>query len=189
MIKTDPNWSAIERILEAKAYAERNWLNGGAARQELGFIEEAFGRKFPRSLRDMLLAHDGGRGPGLIYGYWFFDSEEMFKAWKTYRAISPAADMIKRLSSSPAGCIKLVDRNPHWIPFAGNMYGDHVGLDFDPGIGGTAGQVIHFGRRVDAMKVLAPSFDEFLVVLLEDLEEAVLIDGRLEWPRRPFEAS
>jgi cell wall assembly regulator SMI1 len=59
----------------------------------------------------------------------------------------------------------------------------HIGLDFDPGVSGTSGQVITFGRDEDTKRLLATSFCDFLSQWVDELDRASWDGKVLETPR------
>ena len=70
-------------------------------------------------------------------------------------------------TSFPEGAIKKRYFNPNWIPIIFDNLGNYIGIDLDPDVNGTAGQVINFGRDEEDMFVIAESFEKFLDFSLE----------------------
>jgi hypothetical protein len=57
-----------------------------------------------------------------------------------------------------------------WLPFAIIADNCYLGLDFEPEIEGTVGQVINFGREEEHKTVLANSFEEFIDWYIHELK-------------------
>lgn len=66
------------------------------------------------------------------------------------------------LTSTPDGTIKKKYFHLKWIPLISDHGGNYIGIDLDPDVNGTKGQVIIFGRDEEEMMVLANSWEEFL---------------------------
>lgn len=66
------------------------------------------------------------------------------------------------LTSTPEGAIKKKYFHIKWIPLISDFAGNYIGIDLDPDLNGTHGQVIIFGRDEEHMIVLANSWDDFL---------------------------
>jgi cell wall assembly regulator SMI1 len=181
------HWLAIEQLLASKGCIGRSWLNPGCTSEDIRDLEAHIGHQLPESVKDLLLQHDGEKsGPGLIHGYQMLSVDEIRANWDNWRSIDEEemnADCADFMSSNPAGYIKPVYTNRHWIPLAHDWAGNHIGLDFDPDIKGTPGQVIRFGRDEDEKQLIAATHSEFLELLIADLGRTRWTGEYLEWPR------
>ena len=180
------HWIAIERALSSIGCSHALTLNPGATTPTIEKLESHTEIQLPESARDMLLGHDGqASGPGLIYGYRYLSVTEIVANWDNWRSIDEPAmndDCAESMSSSPQGYIKPLYTNRRWIPLAHDGGGNHIGLDFDPDVNGSPGQVIRFGRDEDEKTLLASNYGDFLDRLARDLGQARWNGKYLEWP-------
>ena len=77
----------------------------------------------------------------------------------------------ENFTSFPKGAIRLTYFNPKWVPLIQDFGGNYIGIDLDPGPFGTYGQVIVFGRDEDDMYVLADRWEQFLDLILDQIEK------------------
>jgi cell wall assembly regulator SMI1 len=159
----------LSEWLEAHLPETLKGLHQGADESQLLNIENVIGLRLPDALREFYRLHNGQHdGPGLFYGLMFLSLEQVQQHWEYLSnqtdGVSEAeiSDLSTLCSSHPEGRIKPLFANPRWIPFAYDFGGNYLGLDFDPDISGTPGQVINFGRDEDAKYVLAESFPAFI---------------------------
>ena len=121
-----------------------------------------------------------------MYGYQMLSVVEIRASWDNWRAIDEKGmnkDCAVFMSSSPVGFIKPLYTNRHWIPLAHDWGGNYIGLDFDPDIKGTVGQVIRYGRDEDEKKLIATTHNAFLDLLVTDLNKTKWTGEYLDWPR------
>jgi cell wall assembly regulator SMI1 len=159
-------WSQIEQSLSAKGCLEQMGLRAGASECQIADLEAHVGVRFPDSLRTFLSIHDGQerRSSALKPGR-LLPIADIRCAWDLWREMDEEymnANCAPYMKSSPEGFIKLKYTNRAWIPLLDTAGGNYVGLDYDPDIHGTVGQVIPFGRNEDCKSVLASSFEEFV---------------------------
>lgn len=119
-------------------------------------------------MRDSFLAADGQdleaagnlSNGGLFYGLHLLPLEEVIREWLFWRqaehdplaGTNPA--VLATMASVPPGWIKCLYACRGWIPLLSDRTGNYVGVDLDPGPGGSWGQVIVFGRDFDRKCVL-----------------------------------
>ncbi|WP_431113112.1 SMI1/KNR4 family protein [Variovorax paradoxus] len=170
-------WNAVKEVLSKHRLLEASKLNPGASPEEIRGLERHIGVQLPESLKKFLMAHNGQAEDGVqffIEGMLLSTSRIRYQ-WDVWRSIDEdegnknAAD---QMSSEPPGCIKLLYSNRNWIPLTHDFSGNHVGIDFDPDIAGTKGQIISFGADEDEKKVFAASFEEFSQQMLRTITEA-----------------
>lgn len=97
---------------------------------------------------------------GLFFGLHFLPLEEVMREWAFWRQAehdpstgrNPA--VLATMASIPPRWIKSVYACRGWLPLLSDRTGNYVGVDLDPGQGGSWGQVIVFGRDFDRKCVL-----------------------------------
>ncbi|KAI0471111.1 cell wall assembly and cell proliferation coordinating protein [Xylariaceae sp. FL0804] len=78
-------------------------------------------------------------------------------------------DLQSRQDSVPAGAVVRAYAHPAWIPLVRDWGGNNLAVDLAPGLTGTWGQIILFGRDYDTKYVVARSWAAFLAILADDL--------------------
>ncbi|OCF59973.1 hypothetical protein L486_02646 [Kwoniella mangroviensis CBS 10435] len=165
-------------------------LNGPANPHLLAAFEAELGCSLPRAVRESLLAVDGqdleacanisGSG-GLFMGLHFLPLEEIMREWAFWRQAEhdPMAGnnaaVLATMASVPPNWIKKLYACRGWIPLLSDRTGNYVGVDLDPGAGGSWGQVIVFGRDFDRKCVLwrgdgEGGWGKWLASFVEELE-------------------
>ena len=97
--------------------------------------------------------------------------EETVKNWKVWKElIDEGINGVILGESHIPGKVKAMYANKKWIPFAYDWGGNHLGIDLDPGVKGTVGQVINFGRDEDTKFVFADDLQTFLNWFITQLE-------------------
>jgi cell wall assembly regulator SMI1 len=171
-------WREITEILRRERLLAAARINPGATRQELQDLETHLGLGLPESLKSFLTEHNGQSDDakvGAYVGSQLLSTKGIRAQWDNWRSIDEEdmnADCAEFMSSKPEGFIKPLYCNRHWIPLTHDDGGNHVGLDFDPDLKGTRGQVIVFGRDEDEKALFASSFDDFLTTLVTKLRSA-----------------
>lgn len=74
------------------------------------------------------------------------------------------------LSSFPAGAIRKKYFHWKWVPFIKDSGGNYIGVDLDPDLKGTKGQVIVFGRDEEQMFVAGKNVEDFIDYLLSEVK-------------------
>lgn len=174
----DEIWERLEHFLLQNAPKVYESLAPGASEAEIVEAEEACGFLFPADVRQSYLRHDGqaDEGQEFIPGYFILlPLPEMLSNWEGN------IDVLKTVKGLPGGSrtgvgVKAVFLDPAWIPFAWNIGGNQLCLDFDPAPGGTIGQIVEFDHEADGQRCLASSFRAWLGGIVSDLEA-----GRLVW--------
>ncbi len=90
----------------------------------------------------------------------FLSCEEIYSQWLVWKELLDGGDF-KDISSEPEKGVKNDWWNPKWIPFTHNGGGDHLCLDLDPAVSGSAGQVITMWHDMEMREVKAGSFGEY----------------------------
>jgi cell wall assembly regulator SMI1 len=76
------------------------------------------------------------------------------------------------LHSIPEAAIKKIYFHNKWLPLFSDHAGNHIGIDLDPDINGTRGQVIIYGRDEDKLLVVSNSLTDFFKLLLDDVKKS-----------------
>ncbi len=121
------------------------------------------------------MIHNGQDGCGILFGSQMLSVAEIMQEWRGWREVE--ADGMNEscaefMKSSPEGVVKPMYTNARWIPLTRDGGGNHMGLDFDPDVGGTHGQMIAFGADEDTKHLLAPTFAMFAEKAVEWLMHA-----------------
>lgn len=174
----------LEAWLAAHAPALHAQLAPGAADAELDALETLTGLKLPGAFRTLYRWHDGQNGSaGGVFGLEFLPLSRVECEWVMWRDIGTAHPEMNGdipSASHPPGSIQDAYTTPGWLGFLVDGGGNSVGLDFNPGPAGTAGQVITFGRDEEHKYVLADSLDAFLDEYLARLEAGQVTVSALE---------
>lgn len=184
----DGIWERLENFLRQNAPRIYEGLAPGAAEEEIAESENVCGFRLPPDVCQSYLRHNGqsddlvdnlnmGAGGEFIPGYFgLLPISGLVSGWQ---------DNIDLLKTLPNGVddddatdprVKRVYLHPAWVPFASDIGGNRLCLDFDPGPGGTYGQVILFDHEDSMRQVLAPGLAAWLNIIVSDLEA-----GRLVW--------
>jgi cell wall assembly regulator SMI1 len=168
------HWDQIKAILREQGCLEEFRLNPGASPTELRELEAHLGVELPAAVKEFLSVHDGedDSGPGLVFGLPLLSTRDIRMQWDTWKSLEDEGmneTLADSMSSRPEGYVKPLYLNPRWIPLTHDGGGNHIGIDLDPDVRGTVGQVIIFGRDEDEKKLLATSFEEFLTLFIHQL--------------------
>lgn len=195
-MKIQQLWTQIEQSLSAKGCLEQMGLRPGASEREIADLEAHLGVRFPDSLRMFLSIHDGQEGT-IPRTVWFahlvpgrlLPIAQIQRAWERWRELEYMnADCAPHMGSSPEGAVKLMYTHRAWIPLLDTAGGNYLGLDYDPDIGGTAGQVISFGPDEDLKCVLSSDFEGFVEKMAASIARSTW-DGHNLRPDHPPGAS
>ena len=146
-------------------------LNPGAIPFALEYLEDIIDVQLPNSFKEFYQWHDGQKREiliGLFYGFEWLDLEEVYNEWQTWSELSDQG--FDEIESFHTGKVKEMYINKRWIPFTNDGGGNHLGIDLDPGLRGTVGQIINFGSDEDTKFVIADDFESFLSWYITQLE-------------------
>ena len=180
----DEIWTRLETFLQQNAPQIYAGLAPGATEAEIAETEARCGFGFPADFRQSYLRHNGQLGdfgepqggtfmPG-CFG-WLSLSKALYKWQGNIETIVDLADDMPGGEGADPG-VKDVFLDPAWVPFAKDIGGNQICLDFDPAAGGSVGQIVEFDHEAEGQRCLAPSFSVWLEMLVSDLET-----GRLVW--------
>lgn len=173
------NWSKIineyNKLLIRRFLIKKydNNLNKGIIDEQIKKAEQVLGFSFPSELAELYKCNNGNitNGEknvylGAILGLQFISLEVLIYTWKEWCEFTHEKALDKYCTSINEGKIKCLYANDHWIPFASDGWGNHIGIDLDPDINGTIGQVINFGRDENDKIVLSNNLNEFLELMI-----------------------
>lgn len=160
-------WNRLRAWL-AREYPELgDTLNYGILPQDLAQIEMQFGVALPSAVRESYLVVDGqeaesaaGCSEGLFFGLTLLPLEDVLEEWRFWREVDddPTTGANARLregmQSIPNGWVRREYSQRGWVPLIVDKAGNYIGVDLNPGEGGSIGQVIVFGRDFDTKVVL-----------------------------------
>ncbi|ODV86613.1 hypothetical protein CANARDRAFT_185741, partial [[Candida] arabinofermentans NRRL YB-2248] len=178
-------WDRLEDWLDREFPELGDDLEDGVTQNDLNAIERDLKLSLPLDVRESYQIHDGqlqlGKKRGLIYGYPLLDLEAIAAETNIWRRGTSKSNtenqkhntvnFLDLQKSFPPGAVVPVYYHPNWIPIVKDNEGNNIALDLNPGPRGRWGQVILFGRDFDTKLVVASCFTEFLLNLVEDLEE------------------
>lgn len=152
-------------------------LNQPATNDDFTTFRAATGYEFPDDLRQIYRINNGASSVDVRYGagnfnfafsHKFLPLNEIIDLWNS---LSTADNESLVGSSFPAGAVKTMYTNQRWIPILDDSGGNNIAVDLDPDVNGTVGQVINFGRDEMSKFVIAPSFEDFLKLILRQIEQ------------------
>lgn len=196
----DSIWERLELFLD-REYPEMNdYLGGSATVSDLNELESDLEITLPSDVRESFQIHDGQESNtgGLVFGLILLELDAVSLECEIWRRVCTKleraqylhqvssndtsssssksvnrkpVDFISKQRSIPEGAIQPVYAHPHWIPLARDFAGNNIAVDLAPGPTGRWGQIILFGRDFDTKYVIASSWTEFLLNLVEDFED------------------
>lgn len=170
---------ALESWLQTHLPEVVDDLNPGATAAALDDFARALGVRLPDDFMQLYRWHDGQRmaiNTGPWYGLGFLPLARVQSECEMWRDVlqesSPEslADLDRPMQSTPPRHVRRQYANALWIPFAYDWGGNYLGIDLDPDVAGTPGQVINFGRDEERKIAVAPSLDAFVGWMLAELD-------------------
>jgi cell wall assembly regulator SMI1 len=162
----EKTWTRIRNWLSTEYPELGDTLNYGILPQDLASIEMQFGFSLPQVIRESYLIVDGqepessaGCSEGLFFGLHHLPLEEVLEEWRFWREVDDDPNtgahvqLREYMQSVPPGWIRKEYSQRGWIPLISDKTGNYVGVDLNPGEGGSVGQVIVFGRDFDTKVV------------------------------------
>ena len=163
----EKTWARIRTWLSSQYPELGDTLNYGILPQDLANLEMQFGFSLPQVIRESYLAVDGqepessaGCSEGLFFGLHLLPLEEVLDEWRFWREVDDDPNtgahpqLREFMQSMPPGWIRKEYSQRGWIPLISDKTGNYVGVDLNPGEGGSVGQVVVFGRDFDTKVVL-----------------------------------
>jgi cell wall assembly regulator SMI1 len=195
---TFPLWSEyVAWLKEHVPHAYEN-LAPGATEAQLEEVERVTGYSLPEAAKHVWRLNDGQRetmiastrstGTPCIPTLSFLSTTKVIEVWRTWDELrkneSPAS--LESLQSAGRsvfpGKVRPLYTHPAWIPlWSDPTRADYVGLDLDPDVQGTRGQIINFGRDEERHAVLADDLDALLAILLEEVRSGAWQASRMPY--------
>lgn len=184
----EQTWTRLKSWLFNEYPELGDTLNYGILPQDLANIEMQFGFALPQAVRESYLIVDGqepesstGCSEGLFFGLVLLPLEEVLEEWRFWREVDDDpnsgghSQLRQVMQSIPPNWIRKEYSQRGWIPLITDKAGNYVGVDLNPGDGGSVGQVIVFGRDFDTKVVLwrgdgQGGWAKWLASFVEDLE-------------------
>lgn len=115
---------------------------------------------------------------GFLMGVEPYSIDEMYSEWKGWREFDADEELndSQYYSSYPAKKIKCRYTNPKWIPLGHTYDSNYIGVDLDPDVEGTVGQIIDFGRDQNEKTVLASSIADYLQKMVRFQDEMFVLE-------------
>lgn len=177
--------------LRANAPAAYENLAPGATAEELDDLEAVVGRSLPAQVRAVLAVNNGQRRARLVTGGWededaveclpsltFLSTTQIADCWRMWEELrnEETPEMLQELQDmgstfpSATGRVRPLYTSPGWIPlWADPGRSDYLGIDLDPDVDGTEGQIINFGRDEERHFLCAPNLAGLLEILLSEV--------------------
>lgn len=181
-MKIEILWLRLERWLAANAPELFDCLNPGATRQEVTELEEQLGCQLPQDYVESCLLHNGQSpdvtGADLIFvpfgaGGAILSIQRVAQEYAINKCVNESEPDYDEVE--PIGPVKQLWWSPRWIPVTYNGCGDNDCLDLDPEKGGHEGQIITYFHDDDIREVIAPSFTNWLLKIVEGVEKGDII--------------
>ncbi len=183
----DELWTRLETFLQLNAPQIYAGLAPAATEAEIADTEARCGFSFPPDVRRSYLRHNGqlldeqwafAGGTFIPSGCGLFPLADILDRWQSMADGAKSMETMEVMpfaeGASPG--IQPVFVSQRWLPFAADISGNYLCLDFDPTPVGTLGQIVEFNHEAEGQRCLAPSFRVWLEMIVGDLET-----GRLVW--------
>ncbi|PRY13553.1 SMI1/KNR4 family protein [Kineococcus rhizosphaerae] len=173
----DRTRAALERVVAS--VPGDPLLRPPATVDQLDAAQEHLGRPLPADVRALYLLHDGQVqhrhddprwAAGLLGGEPLLPLQDVLFHWDQWAGFEDETGLDEGVSSEPEGFARAKYSLRGWIPLTHDGGGNHVGIDLDPDVRGTVGQVLLFGRDDEWHRVLAPSLRSYLEQLADLLD-------------------
>jgi len=150
-------------------------LQEGATSQEIEEFSREIGFAIPEDVREWFMWKNGQvHQPHLsiLFGFDLLSLSDSLREWRFWQTVSDMnAEFAESCRSFPEDAILPAYTTPGWIPIAKTSRpADYLGIDMNPGPGGTVGQVINFGRNEEKKCVAGVSLADFLEFVLDEYE-------------------
>ena len=164
-------WCTFKESVREEFKAPFEYLNPPASDAEIQSVEKRIGCSLPKEFIDLYKDCNGenDKGIGIGFGLQLLSIQEIHQEMDNWDEIISDGldDFNDECKSIPKNAIQLVYANRNWVPMFSDGGGNFLGLDFDPGPKGKAGQVINFGRDEEKKRVLSKTLGNLFTLMLE----------------------
>ena len=160
---------AIEGITDFRPH-----MFGGASEEELSKLEKELGFVLPDDFKEFYQIYNGQDeyADALFDIFYLCTVEQIISYWDALKSNESEFMMIR--AESDIG-IKEIWGCSKWVPFASTADGHCLCMDFAPTEAGTVGQVITFWYNSPERELIAPSFKDFILEYVKNIQEGVYI--------------
>ena len=169
-------WESIEAWPITSSVKGGSVFNLGALVSDIEIFEREIGVTLPEDVKDSFLRHNGMPKEN---GYYCFWEGNFLSLNDSLNERNERIRITKEVSSEPGapdyyppgnviGPVKPLIWSSSWIPVL-KKNKEPVCIDFDPAKGGAIGQVIEVDWEGSEVKVIASSYREFLIKVVENL--------------------
>ena len=164
-------WNNLIELLSLQSEKLVQAINPPATEEELRDLELKLDVRLPEDFKSFYKVHNGQEtnSPGIIPPGILLSIEEILHQHSIWKELTNSGTFYKILSD-PENGIKNDWYNLKWIPITHDGTGDHICIDMDPDKGGRIGQIIAFEHDNPVRIIVAPSFAEWINLLIRDLQ-------------------
>jgi cell wall assembly regulator SMI1 len=168
-------WQRLEAWANNNAPELLDELQGPASIVEIKELEKRLHLNLPEVLKESLLIHNGeddGWPARVFYEYGaYLPVPKIYNLWKKLSSLSKDLERYIDDDEQPSdNRIKTVTFSERWIPVMEQNGDVFWAIDLDPGEAGINGQIIEVDWECDSYRVIADSFNDFLLKYVESLE-------------------
>jgi cell wall assembly regulator SMI1 len=162
-------WREIIECIKEVSYPTYQTINPPITKIELDNLEKIIGVTLPDSFKDYLFVMNGQFNNNVpLFGYnYFLSANGIIETWRMMNKLFDE-EIIDWVSEDK---IKPVIWDKGWIPFTDFEATTRLILDFSPGKNGSLGQVFLLHPGMDFQEVVADSFEEFTLGILDRLKQ------------------
>ncbi len=163
-------WHAFKEGIREEFKSPFEYLNPPASNEAIQSIEQRIACSMPKEFIELYKDCDGenDKGLGIGFGLRLLSIQEIHAEMDNWGEIIAGGleDFNDRCKSTPKNAIQLVYANCKWVPLFSDGAGNFLGMDFDPGPKGKAGQIINFGRDEEEKKVISKTLGSLFTLML-----------------------
>ncbi|WP_196137450.1 SMI1/KNR4 family protein [Aliikangiella sp. G2MR2-5] len=163
-------WHAFKEGIQDEFKSPFKHLNPPACDEEIQSIAQRIGCNMPKEFIELYKDCNGenDEGLGIGFGLRLLSIQEIHSEMDSWDEIiaDGMEDFNDECKSTPRNAIQLAYANHKWVPVFSDGAGNFLGMDFDPGPKGKAGQIINFGRDEEAKRVISKTLGSLFTLML-----------------------